>query len=167
MIHVYTGDGKGKTTAAVGLALRAKSRGLRVLFAQFMKGGEGGESAALKGLSMEVLKFDEVKSPVFHPEADKGALREEARRALASLKETMGGFDLVVLDEFNCVLAEGLVTKEEAVEFLEKRPGVSEVVLTGRGAPDWLIGLADYATEMRMLRHPYKRGIKARKGIEY
>jgi cob(I)alamin adenosyltransferase len=167
LIHIYTGDGKGKTTSAVGLAIRAKSRGLRVLFAQFMKQNTGGETKLLEQLSIKVLHFENVLSPLFHPNIDKNLLQEQARNALQSIKSMLNQFDLAVLDEFNCLLPEELITEEEAVTFLKEKPEEVELILTGRGATERLKQLADYVTEMKTVKHPFQKGIKARKGIEY
>jgi cob(I)alamin adenosyltransferase len=166
-IHIYSGDGKGKTTAAVGLALRARSRGLRVLFVQFMKRESGGEADLLEALSITVRRFNNVLSPFFSPEADRGAIRLEARKALESVRRMLERFDMAVLDEFNVLLSEGILDKDEALRFLEGRNPGTELVLTGRGAPGWLIELADYATEMKAIKHPFPSSTKAREGIEF
>src|SRR5512147_855389 len=103
LIHIYTGDGKGKTTAAVGMAVRAKSRGLRVLFVQFFKESDSGsETAALNSISIQTINFREVKSPFFNPGIDKSVLRKNATKALSQLKDIFhkDSFDLIVLDEF-------------------------------------------------------------------
>jgi cob(I)alamin adenosyltransferase len=167
LLQVYTGDGKGKTTSAVGLAVRARSRGLRVLFAQFMKSGPGGETEILKEIGVEVIRFERVLSPHFHPEADRGEIRREALEALAELAAMLPRFDLAVLDEFNNLLSRDLITMEEAEEFLRAKPEGLELVLTGRGAPEELIALADQVTEMKDIKHPSRAGVPAREGIEY
>lgn len=166
-IHIYTGDGKGKTTSAVGLSVRAKSRGLRVLFVQFMKTIKGGEIDLLKNLSIKVKRFEKVLSPLFHPGADMALLREESLKALGKLRPLLREYDLVVLDEFNHLLTTGLVTRKEALDFIMQRPETLDLVLTGRGAPKWLVDLADQVTDMRDVKHPAAKGARARKGIEY
>jgi cob(I)alamin adenosyltransferase len=167
LLHIYTGDGKGKTTSAVGLSVRAKSRGLRVLFVQFMKTMKGGETELLRKLSIKVRRFEKVLSPIFHPGADTAGLREESLKALDRLRRTLPEYDLVVLDEFNHLLSHRLISKAEAVEFITKRPESLDLVLTGRGAPAWLMEMADQVTDMRDVKHHARRGVKARKGIEY
>lgn len=167
LIHVYTGEGKGKTTAATGLALRARGRGLKVLFAQFMKEDPGGETGLLEMVSVQVLRFRDVLSPFFHPEVDRAALRQEAVKALQALGPRLPEFDLVVLDEFVGLVASGLIDREEALGFLRAKPPGTELVLTGRGAPEWLLENADYVTEMKALKHPFSRGMCAKKGIEF
>lgn len=167
LIQVYTGNGKGKTTASAGLAVRARSRGLRVLFVQFMKDDIGGESDLLKDLSVDVRHFEGVLSPHFHPEADPKAIRKAALAALESIKPVLKDFDLAVLDEFNCLLLERVIKEDEAVEFLRDKPEALELVLTGRGATKALMEAADLVVEMKDVKHPSKNGLKARKGIEY
>ncbi len=169
-IHIYTGEGKGKTTAAIGLAVRAKSRGLRVLFVQFMKGGiNGGEIEMLESISVTTKKFDKVLSPHFYPDIDKEKLKTEVKTALDFIKKAMSenNFDLIVLDEFNYLILEGLLTEDEALDLISHKPEDIELVITGRGATEKLIEAADYVTYMKMLKHPYTAGIKAREGIEY
>ncbi|MBI5188866.1 MAG: cob(I)yrinic acid a,c-diamide adenosyltransferase [Nitrospirae bacterium] len=170
LIHIYTGEGKGKTTAAIGLAIRAKSRGLRVLFAQFMKGNKKeGELELLENLSITIKRFDRVVSPHFYPNVDKEKLKSEANKSIRNIKKIMSNndFDLIALDEFNCLLAEGLLTEDEALDLITNKPEGLELVLTGRGATERLIEAADYVTEMKMVKHPFSKGIRARKGIEY
>jgi cob(I)alamin adenosyltransferase len=167
LIHIYTGDGKGKTTAAVGLALRAKARGLRVLFAQFMKTERGNELDMLENLSVNVIRFDEILSPLFYPGLDGEAQRRKTVEALSRIKSLMKDFDLVILDEFIHLINRGLVSEAETLEFLKSKPGHTELVLTGKGAPPYLIDAAHYVTEMKAVKHPFREGVKARRGIEY
>jgi cob(I)alamin adenosyltransferase len=167
LLQVYTGDGKGKTTAAVGLAVRARSRGLRVLFAQFMKPAAGGEPDALAAMGVEVLRFSRIKSPLFNPGLDPEAQAREVSAAMGGLSALMPEFDLMVLDEFVHVINTSEAAADEARAFIEARPVQLEMVLTGRGAPGWLLEMADLATEMRVLKHPASGGLPARKGIEF
>jgi cob(I)alamin adenosyltransferase len=170
LIHIYTGNGKGKTTAAVGMSVRARSRGLRTLFVQFFKEPDSGsEISLLSTLGIDTLVFDEVKSPLFHPEIAKPTLREEARNALSRLLRVFreNKYDLIVLDEFICLVAEGILTGEETTEFVRNKPYCTELVLTGKGAPAELIAAADYVTFMQNIKHPYKKALQARKGIEF
>lgn len=167
LIHVFTGDGKGKTTASVGLSIRAKSRGLKVLFVQFMKESPGGETELLEKLSIEVIRFSKILSPYFHPEADLGAIREETLAAMEVLKARLAKYDLVVLDEFNCLLAENLLAEDEALDFLKLKPARLELVLTGRGAPKSIIDFADHVVDVHEIKRPTNTRSEARKGIEY
>lgn len=169
-IHVYTGHGKGKTTASVGLAIRAKSRGLKVLFVQFMKGGaDSGEISILKKISVETKKFNKIRSPLFDPGINRKELKKEVDKAILELREIMlsGRFDIIILDEFNCLLPGGLITESEMIDFIAHKPENLELILTGRGATKKLLSIADYVTEAKMIKHPFTQGIRARKGIEY
>jgi cob(I)alamin adenosyltransferase len=170
LIHIYTGDGKGKTTAAIGLAIRAKSRGLHVLFTQFMKGrANTGEISILKDIGVTTKKFTKVRSPYFYPDIDRKQLKKDVNEAIAYIKKIMkdGKFDMIILDEFNCLLYEGLLTEDEVINLISHKPDHLELILTGRGVTKRLISIADYVTEMKMLKHPFSKGTKARRGIEY
>jgi len=169
LIHIYTGDGKGKTTSALGLALRSRNRGKRILFVQFFKEkDEQSELSLLEQLGVKILVFDAIKSPLFYPSIDRKYLRAEVEKALDILQELISSdtLDLVVLDEFICLVSEEIISESEAVVFLQKKPMSLELVLTGRGATERLMAEADYVTYMKHIKHPYDRGIKARKGIE-
>jgi cob(I)alamin adenosyltransferase len=170
LIHIYTGDGKGKTTAAVGLAVRAKSRGLKTLFAQFFKENKsGGEISHLDAIGVNTFVFDKIISPLFNPSIDKNLLKDEVKKAFACLKDIFSEekFDLIILDEFICLIREGLLSEDEVIKFLRDKPDSLELVLTGRGASERLIDVADYVTYMQKIKHPYKNNIKGRKGIEF
>lgn len=170
LIHIYTGEGKGKTTAAIGLAIRAKSRGLRVLFAQFMKGGTNmGEVKVLKDIGVATKKFSKIRSPYFYPSIDREQLKKDVKEAIVYIKKLIKDerFDMIILDEFNCLLAEGLLTEGEALDLITHKPEQLELVLTGRGTTKRLIQAADYVTDMKMIKHPFYKGIMARRGIEY
>jgi cob(I)alamin adenosyltransferase len=166
-VQVYTGDGKGKTTAALGLALRASGHGMRVYIGQFMKGQEYGELAALRDYPTITLEqygdpgciTREEVTPEHVAHAQQGL--EQAHKALLS-----GDYDIVVLDEVNVAIWFGLLAVEDVLVFLEQRPADVEVVLTGRRAPQELIDRADLVTEMREVKHYYAQGVLARKGIE-
>lgn len=173
MIHVYTGDGKGKTTAAFGLAARAIGHGKRVLVAQFLKGGgtESGEVLAGKRqlLNMEVMRFDQVH-PLFDPSVDTKTLADTVRKDFARVAQIIkqSDFDMVVLDEINNCVAQGLLPAQSLIALLDEKPEEMELVLTGRGADPAVIRKADYVTEMKMVKHPAEsQGTPARKGIEY
>jgi cob(I)alamin adenosyltransferase len=168
-IQVYTGDGKGKTTCALGLALRAVGRGLKVFMVQWLKTGDTGEVLAAARLAPE-LTIRSLGRPGFinfkSPAPKDIAL---AREALDLAKEAIAGgeYDLVILDEINVALAFGLLDLEEVLAMLRSRPPWVEVVLTGRQAPAELVALADLVTEMRSVKHYYEAGVTARKGIEW
>ncbi len=167
-VHLYTGNGKGKTTAAVGLATRAAGRGLRVLFIQFMKPDGGyGEQTALRKLGVEVRAFGrDAFVKMDRPDDVDARLAKEglefARNALSS-----GEYDLIVMDEVNVAAHCGLVNVEEVVEALRNRAERTEAVLTGRYAPAAFIEIADLVTEMREVKHYFRKGVMAREGVEF
>lgn len=171
LIHVYTGEGKGKTTAAVGLAIRAAGRGKKVLILHFLKGKgqDSGEIITAKKSNIKVIRFKDQISPVFDPKVKLPELRESIKKAITlSLKEIKSkSYDMVIMDEFNNLLGSGLATMEDAKTIIKEKPADLELVFTGRGAPKELIKIADYATEMRMIKHPFNKGVRARKGIEF
>jgi cob(I)alamin adenosyltransferase len=167
-VHVYTGDGKGKTTAAIGLAVRAAGHDRCTYIGQFMKGQEYGELAALRHLQQITVE----------QYGDRGCIRKEevterhVAQAMAGLERARtamlsGRYDVVVLDEVNVALWFGLLTVEAVMSLLDERPERVELVLTGRRAPQALLDRADLITEMREVRHYYSRGVTARKGIEF
>ena len=170
LIHIYTGDGKGKTTAAVGISVRAQSRGLRVLFTQFLKETDSdSEIAALERIGITTINFDKVKSPLFHPDIEKSTLRAETAKALSRISDIFNEnrFDLVVIDEFICLITEGILAEDEAIAFLRGKPLNLELVLTGQGATQNIIEVVDYVTFMKNVKHPYDKNMSARKGIEF
>ena len=172
LIHIYTGQGKGKTTAAVGLAVRAAGSGLRVLFVQFFKleADSSGEKEALRAFvpDIELLRA-KVRHPFFTgPDTDtekvRASVREFFEDVLSRLSE---GFDMLVMDEVLGAVSTGFLELEELIDFIEKKPESLELVLTGRDAPPELVKRADYVTEMLNIKHPFDEGTKARKGIEF
>ena len=166
-LHVYTGDGKGKTTAAFGLALRAAGAGLRVFVVQFVKGMWYAELAALEKLADSITVLQAGRDCFIHrdpAEEDIRAAREgleAARRAMQS-----GDYRLVILDEANIATYYNLFAVDELLELIESRPPDVEVVVTGRKADPRLLQAADLVTDMREVKHYYTRGIVARRGIE-
>lgn len=166
-VQVYTGDGKGKTTAALGLALRASGHGLHTYIGQFMKGQRYGELEALR--DHPLITLEQYGDPrCIRREEVTPQHREEAHKGLLRAREVMlsGDYDLVVLDEANVAIWFGLLTAEEVLDLLDDKPEHVEVVLTGRRAPQVLIDRADLVTEMREVKHYYQQGVVARVGIE-
>lgn len=165
MLHLYWGNGKGKTTAAMGLALRALGHGQRVVIVQFLKDGTSGEIAPLRAAGAAVYACPNAKFTWLMDEADKAAAREASARALGqALAEP---FDLLVLDEACAALKSGILDEallRRAVAFAKNG---REVVLTGRDPAPWLQEAADYSTEMRAHKHPYADGVAAQEGVEY
>jgi cob(I)alamin adenosyltransferase len=167
-VHVYTGEGKGKTTAAFGLALRVAGHGRHVYVGQFMKGSPYGEIAALRDNPFVVveqfgdpgcIRRDQVT------ERHRGHADDGLARSTAAL--TSGANALVVLDELDVALWFGLLTEAECVALIEARPPAVELVITGRCAPRAVLDRADLVTEMREVKHYYRQGVQARAGIEF
>jgi len=183
LVHVVTGDGKGKTTSSIGLAVRALGSNLRVFMIQFLKSGTTGELFIIKkhlpGMEIEQFGVDAVRERqqkldqfrdkgsrfVFNPdEAEKGAAMvgfHHAQRIINSRH-----YDLVILDEINVVLDKGLIPIKEVLDLMENHGNV-ELYFTGRDAPQEIMDKADYVNIVKGIKHPWQKGIKARKGIEY
>ncbi len=170
LIQVYTGDGKGKTTAAFGMAFRAHGRGFKVAVVQFMKSWVTGELLLAEKLeNFEVTRIDTSSKFTWEMNEQELADLKSSIRAGFEKVCTMvleGNYDMVIMDEFNHILVQGFVTKEEVLAFLNAKPDTVELVMTGRNAPDWLMERADLVTEMKCIKHPYEKGIPARVGIE-
>ena len=173
LVIVHTGDGKGKTTAALGLALRAWGNGLRILILQFIKGGwTYGELAAIGELNRIRGRIEVRQCGLgFTRREDERAEehREAAGQALRTAKEAVssGEWDMVILDEINYAVKFGLISEEDMLSLLAHRPESLHLVLTGRDALPSLIDRADLVTEMKAVKHPFQQGIKAQKGIEF
>ncbi|MBN2205825.1 MAG: cob(I)yrinic acid a,c-diamide adenosyltransferase [Candidatus Aminicenantes bacterium] len=168
-VQVYTGNGKGKTTAALGLALRAAGHGLATYVGQFLKGRPSGELRSARRLS-PLLKIEQFGRKSFlRPNGDPDEEDiERARRGLARCLKAMlsGRYRIVVLDEVNVAVDLGLLSEREVLAVLDRRPDGVEVVLTGRSAPPALLRRADLVTEMKERKHYASKGVRARAGIE-
>ena len=193
LIQVYTGDGKGKTTAALGQAVRASGQGLRVVFIQFLKGQPGGEHAfadqvrrlidcrdcsgnpAMTGknetaggeaiLPFEIKQFG--KGDLFKkPEQE---LQQEAAEAYGFARQALSGgkYDLVILDEVFVAHWRGLISLQQLLDLMQMKPAGVELIMTGRKAPQEVVKRADLVTEMLLIKHPFSEGVGQRKGIEY
>lgn len=167
LVHIYTGDGKGKTTAAVGLACRAAGAGKKVLLVQFLKGSETGELASLRTLGVHIVRSDVKKFIPYMTAEEKDDCRGKQQDCLRAARESAAGYDLVILDECIGAAAMHMVEEAELVEFVRGKPPETELVLTGRDAPPALVALADYVSDIRCVKHPYDKGVPARKGVEY
>lgn len=173
LLIVHTGDGKGKTTAAMGLAVRAWGDGLRVLILQFIKGGwQTGERHAIEVLARAEGRINLRPLGLGFTRKGEKPKEEHRQAAEAALKMAAdelqsGRWDMVILDEVNYAVKFGLITEEELGALLERRPPEVHLVCTGRAACPLLMERADLITEMRGLRHPFAAGIKAQKGIEF
>ncbi len=168
-VQVYTGNSKGKTTAALGLALRAVGRGLRVVMIQFLKGGGGyGEHIAAQRLAPELTIIPTGRPGWVNKENPAEEDRRLALEAFALAREKMltNEYDVVILDEINVAISFGLLQVDDLLQLISQRPADVELVLTGRNADPRLIEVADLVTEMREIKHYYKAGVPAREGIE-
>lgn len=166
LIQIYTGDGKGKTTAALGLAMRAAGHRMKVAFIQFIKGEQCGEHFFVSQQHpfdiVQISAGDSFTKP-------KEQLSRESQQTLAYAEEEMlsGKYDLVILDEIFVAISHGLITIKQVLDLLNKKPDSVELVLTGRKAPPEIVQRADLVTEMLMIKHPFTEEIGARRGIEY
>ena len=167
MVHLYTGDGKGKTTAAIGLAVRAWGAGFRIFIGQFIKDRAYHEIDVLAQWERVTVELFGKGCFLTRPadDEDKAAARKGLKRVKEILKE--GLYDLVILDEVTFAVNYGFFSAEELVQALKERNEKGEVVLTGREAPSILTDVADLVTEMRPVKHYMDTGLKARKGIEF
>ena len=170
---VYTGDGKGKTTAAIGLTVRAAGNRMRVFFLQFIKGQwKSGEREILRGLpgvQLEVtgrgFTIEGLRNPNI-PMEDHAAAAAHGWQAAQQIVHA-NEFDLVVLDEILGAVTAGLVPLDELLELVRTKPPELHLVLTGRGAPPELVEIADLVSEVKPIKHPFEQGIKAQRGIEF
>ncbi len=168
LVQVYTGDGKGKTTAAIGLAVRAVGRDLKVYMGQFMKSGDYGEQITLKKMK-DNIHIEQFGSGRFQFEKEPPQEEvDEAEKGIQKIKKMMisGEYDLVIADEICVAHHFGLLDLDKILHLIDERPEKVELVLTGRKAPEELIERADLVTEMKEVKHPYKEGVEARVGIE-
>ncbi len=168
LVVVNTGDGKGKTTAALGVLLRAWGRGYNVCMLQFIKSTTSnyGENRAAKKIGLEIIAlgggFTWLSKDI---EKDKALARELWEQCKAKIAS--GEYDIVALDEFTYPLAYGWLPVDDVIAFLKERPARTHVIITGRDAPQELIDYADLVTEMREVKHPFQHGLKAQPGIEF
>ncbi|MCL2830202.1 MAG: cob(I)yrinic acid a,c-diamide adenosyltransferase [Betaproteobacteria bacterium] len=167
-IQVYTGNGKGKTTAALGLALRAAGAGMKVFIAQFVKGQEYSETFAIREHlpSLEIKQYGRNCFIVNAPTQDD---IDAARKGLEEVSAVIssGKYDMLVLDEANIAIYYNLFSSAELIELLKRKPEPMEIIITGRYAPPEILEAADLVTEMKEVKHYYMEGVQARKGIEY
>ena len=171
LIHIYCGDGKGKTTAATGLAVRAAGAGYRVLIARFLKNDRSAELASLARIpGIDILPAEKEFGFIFSKD---NPVLEEARDyfsgyfELAVRKAAEEHYDMLILDEINAAVTYGIVEKDLLISFLTGKPAELEVILTGRNPAAEVAELADYISEIRCLKHPYSKGVRAREGIEF
>jgi len=166
LVQVYTGEGKGKTTAALGLALRAAGHGMRVIFFQFLKGQPGGEHFFIdESKTFEIIQVGQ--GDIFQ-KSDAQLLSEATQTMDLARKAILSGdYNMVILDEIFIAHWRGFISLEQLLELIKTKPAHVELVMTGRKAPAEVIKQADLVTEMLMIKHPFTEGIQQRKGIEY
>ena len=171
LIHVYTGEGKGKTTAAMGLAMRAAGHGKKVLILQFLKSRSknSGEIITSRNSNIKIKQFEDQTSPIFDHGVKPSELKKSIKKAIAySIKEIKRNkHDIVIMDEFNNLLGIKYASISDVKKIIKAKPENLELVFTGRSVPGELMKIADYVTEMRMIKHPFNKGLRARKGIEF
>ncbi|MBN2853804.1 MAG: cob(I)yrinic acid a,c-diamide adenosyltransferase [Clostridia bacterium] len=171
LIHIYTGDGKGKTTASIGLIIRALGYDKKILFIQMQKAIPSGEiNVLLKNNSIDVLRCSKIKK--FLWDMSEQEKREYVRQHEQGFQDALrkigeNNYDLVVFDEIIGAVNENALNKNELLDFLHEKPENLEVVLTGRNASEDLIEIADYVSEIKCIKHPFEKGVQARKGVEY
>ena len=172
LVHIYTGDGKGKSTAALGQVLRSLGYGLKAYIVQFLKSKDSfsGEIRSLSQFhdNVKLIRYHQVH-PIFDSSVDVNQLRASVAEALSETRKAMlsGDYDIVVLDEINNAITDGFADVEAVIELILSKPEKVELILTGRNAEQKVIDLADYVTEMRCIKHPFQQGISARRGIEF
>ncbi|MBT9139691.1 MAG: Cob(I)yrinic acid a,c-diamide adenosyltransferase [Dehalococcoidia bacterium] len=170
-VQVYTGDGKGKTTAALGLALRAVGRGLKVVIFQFLKSSFSGELESALRLTpkLEILRFNLMEKLLWEMSGEEREQLKEAT-ALGFIKARMmameGSFDIIILDEIMGVLNQGFLSNADVCQLMDEKAPSVELILTGRNAPREIVERANLVTEMRAVKHYQEQGITARDGIE-
>ena len=169
LVEIFTGDGKGKTSAALGIALRALGQGFKVFIVYFMKGASPLSEIEALSQNPDVTILRSGGKNFVNPKTIAQADKDEARKALNFTRQAMLSkkYDIIILDEINVASAWGLIDLNEVQELIKNKPREIELVLTGRYADDSLIALADLVTHMTKVKHPYDQGISARKGIDY
>lgn len=171
LIQVYTGDGKGKTTAALGQGLRSCGRGLKVCMVQFLKGGDTGELHSVEKLHplFKIFRFEKERGFFWTlSDQEKHELKEDIDRGFEFIKKVAANneCDILIIDELLGVLSNGLLEVNEAVELLKTKPDTMEIIITGRNVPEEILEIADLVTEMKEIKHYFRSGIPAREGIE-
>ncbi len=172
MVHIYCGNGKGKTTAALGLCIRCVGSGKNVTFVQFLKNSKGSEICFLKNIENITIRcFQETVNGFFFSmsDEDKKALKAETEKGFEYVQSILksGESDMVILDEIGGAIENGLISEDDVLEIIKNFGVKTEIVLTGRKFPENIIKFSDYVSEICEIKHPYTKGIMPRKGIEY
>lgn len=171
LVQVYTGNGKGKSTAAIGQAVRAAGHGYKVGFISFFKDPDVfgyGEYQSMEKLGIQTFHFAR-KHPHFYKDLNHDEVREECARGLEFIRGLLQdeSWDMLVLDEINIALRDGFLEEEDVLSLLAEKPDTMELVLTGRGVSERILEKADLVSEIREVKHPFRQGVKSREGIEY
>lgn len=171
-IEIYTGDGKGKTTAALGLGMRAAGNNMTVYMVRFLKGGKSGELESIKKLEpyFKVFRFEKERDFFWNlNDEEKKELKSEIRKAYEFCIDVLKNkkCDILIMDEVMGVLQNNLLTEEDILKLMDLKPKNVELVLTGRNVPLKIIDRADLVTEMNPIKHYFEKGVAAREGIEY
>ena len=171
LVQVYTGDGKGKTTAALGQGLRSCGRGLKVCMVQFLKGGDTGELHSVEKLHpyFEIFRFEKKRGFFWTlSEQEKRELKEDIDKGFEFIKNVVAKdqCDVLIIDELMGVLGNKLLEVNEVVELLKSKPDTMEIIITGRNVPKEILDAADLVTEMKEIKHYFRDGVPAREGIE-
>lgn len=169
LIQLYCGDGKGKTTAAVGAAVRCAGAGGKVLFFQFMKGNKSSELAALSYIPNIIIEkgYDNIKFIWDMDKQEKDEVRSYYKKKLIEITNKWAGYDMVIFDEIISAISCEILDLYEVMEAIRLKPKKTELILTGRDPDDKIQSICDYISEIKSIKHPYDIGIEARKGIEY
>ena len=168
--QIYTGNGKGKTTAAIGLAIRAAGRGYKTFIAQFMKKGDYGETLFINEHLKGYITIEQFGLPRFH-HSEKGVTEEETKAAMEGIEAVKIAvqsqeYNIVILDEINVLLYFNIIDSKHVIEIIENKPENVELILTGRNAPEEIQKKSDLVTEMKEIKHYFKKNITSRNGIE-
>lgn len=172
LVQVYTGDGKGKTTAAIGQGMRAYGNGLKVYMLQFLKGGPTGELKTIDELNdnFKIFRFEKPRDFVWNlNEDEKEELKREIKEGYKFIINTIkeNKCDVLIIDEIMGVLYNKFLTEEEVIYIIDNKPQSMELILTGRNIPEAILKKSDLVTEMKCIKHYFEKGVGARKGIEY
>jgi len=172
LIHVYTGDGKGKTTAAIGLGIRALGNGYKVYMVQFLKSQDTSELKVIEKLEpgFKLFRFEKKRGFIWNlKEEEIAQLKAEVQEAFSFVKTVLerSECDVLILDEIMAAMGNGLIDVNDVADVLKNKPEAVEIILTGRNAPAVILELSDYVSEITCKKHPFEKGIGARKGIEY
>ena len=167
LIQIYTGRGKGKTTAALGLAMRAAGHGFKIAIVHFMKIWNYGEVKSLEKLGIDLFRYGTTE--LIDPKNPSPIDFEQANKAIEKAEELVekGNYDILILDEINVAVDFNLIPLKRVVDLLDKKPDNLELVITGRNCPEELIERADLVSIIDEIKHPYNKGLEARKGIEF